>query len=228
MKRFISLILIFVLVWSIAACGSKGDSSQETPDTTPKQPSESQNTSAAPDSSKKPDSSDPETPKGEEKAKALVVYFSCTGNTKAAADKIVELTAADRYEIVPKVPYTAADLNYNNSDCRANREQNDSAARPEISGSVENIEQYDVIFIGYPIWWGQAPKILYTFFESYDYDFEGVTIIPFCTSGSSGIGSSAENLHGLAPRAAWKAGARVSGNQVGSLIEQMNEAIRGK
>lgn len=89
-------------------------------------------------------------------------------------------------------------------------------------GSVENIEQYDVIFIGYPIWWGQAPKIIYTFFESFDYDFAGVTIIPFCTSGSSGIGTSAKNLQSLAPSANWKAGARISGTNVDALIAQMN------
>lgn len=94
------------------------------------------------------------------------------------------------------------------------------SAYPEMTGSVENIEQYDVIFIGYPIWWGQAPKIIYTFLESYDFD--GVTIIPFCTSGSSGIGSSVTNLHSLATKPNWKSGARISGNNVSSLIGQLN------
>ncbi len=154
--------------------------------------------------------------------KVLVAYFSCTNTTKGVAETIHgQIEGSDIYQIVPAVPYTSADLNYNR-DCRANREQNDASARPQIEGSSENIEQYDVIFIGYPIWWGQAPKIIYTFFESYDYDFEGVTIIPFCTSGSSGIGSSATNLHSLAPKANWKSGARISGNNVSSLIAQMN------
>lgn len=153
--------------------------------------------------------------------KVLVAYFSCTNTTKTVAEAIHgQVSGAYLYRITPAVPYTSADLNYN-TDCRANREQNDPAARPEISGRVENIEQYDVIFIGYPIWWGQAPKIIYTFFESYDYDFDGVTVIPFCTSGSSGIGSSATNLHASAPKANWKSGARISGNNVGSLIAQM-------
>ncbi|MDE5565565.1 MAG: leucine-rich repeat protein [Anaeroplasmataceae bacterium] len=164
---------------------------------------------------------EPEQPTDE--AKVLVVYFSATNTTKKVAEAIFsQISGSDIYQITPEVPYTSADLNYN-TDCRANREQNDSKARPQISESIENIEQYDVIFIGYPIWWGQAPKIIYTFFESYDYDFDGVTIIPFCTSGSSGIGSSATNLHTLAPKANWKPGARISGNNVSSLIEQMNE-----
>lgn len=156
-------------------------------------------------------------------SKVLVAYFSCTNTTKGVAEIIHnQITDSDIYQITPAVPYSSSDLNYSNDSCRANREQNDPTARPEITGSVENIEQYDVIFIGYPIWWGQAPKIIYTFFESYDYDFDGVTIIPFCTSGSSGMGSSASNLHSLAPQADWKTGARISGNNVSSLIEQMN------
>lgn len=143
--------------------------------------------------------------------KILVAYFSATNNTETIANYIQSYLNADIYEILAAVPYTTADLNYN-SDCRANREQNDPTARPEINGSAKNIEQYDVIFIGYPIWWGQAPKIIYTFFESYDYDFSGVTIIPFCTSGSSPIGSSATNLHNLAPNANWLDGQRFSGS----------------
>ncbi len=153
-------------------------------------------------------------------AEILIAYFSCTKNTEGVAKSIQEQTEGTLYEIVPAVAYTTADLAYNNSDCRANREQNDASARPEISGSVENIEQYDVVFIGYPIWWGQAPKIIYTFLESYD--FSGKTIIPFCTSGSSSMGTSATNLHTSAPGAIWKSGARISGSNVSSLIAQIN------
>ncbi len=143
--------------------------------------------------------------------KTLIAYFSCTNNTENIANHIKSaLPGADLYEITPQQPYTSADLNYNNSDSRANREQNDPAARPAISGSVSDMSQYDVVFIGYPIWWGQAPKIISTFLESYD--FSGKTIIPFCTSGSSPIGSSATNLHSLAPSAGWKDGRRFSGS----------------
>lgn len=101
-------------------------------------------------------------------------------------------------------------MDYNDSGSRSSIEQNDEAARPEISGSVENMEQYDIVFLAYPIWWGEAPRIVYTFMESYD--FSGKTIVPFCTSGSSGIGSSAKNLHSLAASdATWLDGERLSG-----------------
>ncbi|MDE7268105.1 MAG: flavodoxin [Lachnospiraceae bacterium] len=144
-----------------------------------------------------------------EDVKVLVAYFSATNNTEGVAKKIANGIKADLYEIVPEVPYTSADLNYNNSDSRANKEMNDPSCRPAISGSVENMEQYDIVFIGYPIWWGQAPKIIYTFMESYD--FSGKTIVPFCTSASSGVGSSATNLQPLANNAVWIPGKRFSG-----------------
>lgn len=139
----------------------------------------------------------------------LVVYFSCTNNTKNRAEALQAKLDADLYRIQPAVPYTTADLNYN-TDCRANREQNDSSSRPEISGGVEDMSKYSVVYIGYPIWWGQAPKIIYTFLESYD--FTGKTLIPFCTSGSSPMGTSGTNLHSSAPNANWKEGLRVASN----------------
>lgn len=143
-----------------------------------------------------------------------MAYFSATNNTEGVAQNIVNVLGADNadlFEITPAVPYTTADLNYN-TDCRANREQNDASARPAIAENctVNNMADYDTIFLGYPIWWGQAPKIIYTFLESYD--FSGKTIIPFCTSASSGIGSSAANLHGLAENAARRSGQRFSGS----------------
>ena len=146
----------------------------------------------------------------------LIAYFSATNNTESIANHLDAILDADLYEITPETPYTSADLNYN-TDCRANREQNDAGARPAISGSVDNMEQYDVIFLGYPIWWGQAPKIIYTFLESYD--LSGKTIVPFCTSGSSGIGSSATNLQTLAGSAAWMDGQRFSGSASRSAVE---------
>ena len=120
----------------------------------------------------------------------LVAYFSATGNTEGIAQHLQSILDADLYEIVPEVPYTDEDLNYSNDNCRANQEQNDPAARPAITGTLEHPENYNVVFLGYPIWWGQAPKVIYTFLESCD--FGDATIVPFCTSGSSGIGSSAE------------------------------------
>ena len=151
-----------------------------------------------------------------EQSNVLTAYFSATGNTENIANTIAEIVGGDTYGITPAVPYTSADLNYN-TDCRANREQNDPTCRPDIAGGVENMKDYDIVFIGYPIWWGQAPKIIYTFLESYD--FSGKTIVTFCTSGSSGIGSSSANLHSSAPAAVWKDGQRFSGGASRSTVE---------
>ena len=123
----------------------------------------------------------------EKEGKTLVAYFSATGNTKPYAEQISGSLGADLYEIVPSVPYTSADLNYN-TDCRANTEQNDPSVRPEISGLVSDMSQYDTIFIGFPIWWGTCPKIIDTFIEAYD--LSGKKIVPFCTSGSTGISTA--------------------------------------
>lgn len=141
--------------------------------------------------------------------KILVAYFSATNNTEGVANHIAAALGADTYEITPAEPYTSEDLNYGNSTSRTSLEMNDPIARPAISGSVANMADYDVVFLGYPIWWERAPKIISTFLESYD--FNGKTIVPFCTSGSSGIGSSATNLHTLADGANWLEGRRFSG-----------------
>ncbi len=137
--------------------------------------------------------------------KSLVVYFSATGNTKALAEKIAAASDSDIFEIVPEEPYTSDDLNYN-SDCRANKEQNDANARPAISNEVKNIESYNTVFIGYPIWWGTMPKIINTFLDTYD--LSGKTILPFCTSGGSGISSSVSAIKNACPNADVKDGFR--------------------
>ena len=152
----------------------------------------------------------------------LVTYFSCTETTKNIAEKIAEQTGGTLYEIIAADPYTAEDLDYY-SGGRADQEQADSSVRPEINGSVENMEQYDVIFLGYPIWHGQAPRIVSTFLESYD--FSGKTIVPFCTSHSSGIGSSDTNLHSLAANATWLDGRRFSANESDSTIADWLEEL---
>ena len=154
----------------------------------------------------------------------LVAYFSCTGTTEGIANHIANILDADTYKIEPVQPYTTVDLNYNNSSSRANKEQNDPTARPEILGSIPDIDKYDAIFIGYPIWWGEAPKIIYTFFESYD-DFSGKMIIPFCTSGSSPIGSSAQNLHTLTSGAKWLDGKRFGGSTSETTVKAWTDTI---
>ncbi len=131
----------------------------------------------------------------EQDSDVLVAYFSRTGTTEVIADYIIEITGADVFEIEASVPYTDEDIQYSNSSCRANQEQNDKSVRPEIADTLENIEQYDTIFLGYPIWWGEEPRIIDTFLESYD--FSGATVIPFCTSQSSGINTSENNIKNL-------------------------------
>ena len=149
-------------------------------------------------------------PVPDEGADVLVAYFSATGNTENIAEHLQTILGADLYEIVPEEPYTSADLDYTDSSSRSQVEGRDPDARPAISGSVENMEDYEIIFLGYPIWNGQAPKIISTFLETYDFD--GKTIVPFCTSGSSGIGSSARNVEGLTSGATWLDGQRFSGS----------------
>lgn len=126
---------------------------------------------------------------------ALIVYFSATGNTEELAYKIVDVTGSDIYEIVPEDPYTSEDLNYSDDSCRANQEMNDPDARPAIAGGIDNIDEYSTIILGYPIWWGPMPRIINTFLDTYD--LSGKTILPFCTSGSSGISQSVSALRNM-------------------------------
>ena len=131
-----------------------------------------------------------------EKKKVLVVYFSATGTTKSAAKKVKKATGGKLYQIKAAKRYTNADIDYSNDDCRANKEQNDESSRPKIKGKVKNIRKYDVIFIGYPIWHGKEPMIIRTFLESYN--LKGKKIVPFCTSGGSGISGSTKGVKAAA------------------------------
>ena len=128
--------------------------------------------------------------------KVLVVYFSATGTTKSVAKKIKKATGAKIYQIKAEEPYTSADLDYSDDDCRANVEQQDETVRPKIKGKVKKIRKYDVIFVGYPIWWGKEPMIIRTFLESYN--LKGKKIVPFCTSGGSGISGSIKGVKAAA------------------------------
>lgn len=139
-------------------------------------------------------------------AKSVVVYFSAeVGATRTVAEQIAKITGSDILEIKPKVAYTKADLNWRDSNSRTTKECHSLATvRPEMAAALD-ISSYDTVYIGYPIWWGEAPNILYTFVESAD--FSGKTVYPFCTSGSSGIGGSARNLARKA-KGEWKGGKR--------------------
>ena len=234
-KRMFWLTLALCMIIVLAACGTQqGESapgnqetaapSQPETDSIPEESSRAEMLPSSETSSTETSSTDAgesDAPEGTG-SKVLVAYFSCTGNTEGVAWKIADTLGADAYEILPEQPYTEADLNYGDSSSRGTMEQNDESCRPAISGSVENMEQYDIVFIGYPIWWGQAPRVISTFLESYD--FSGKTIVPFCTSGSSPIGSSATNLHGLASGAGWRTGQRFSG---GASQEELAQWIEG-
>ncbi len=142
--------------------------------------------------------------------KILVAYFSATGNTKAVASTLATAINADLFEIVPEQPYTSEDLNWQNNQSRTSIEMGDRSSRPAIASKIEDISQYNIVFVGSPIWWGREPSIMDTFIESYD--FTGKTIIPFVTSGSSGIGDYGANLQSLAPNAKILTGNRFPNN----------------
>ena len=140
--------------------------------------------------------------------KILVAYFSATGNTKSVAEKLATAINADLFEIVPEQLYTADDLDWHNDRSRSSVEMGDKSSRPKITSKIDNISQYNIVFVGSPIWWGREPSIMDTFIESYD--FAGKTVIPFVTSGSSGIGDYGSNLQSLAPGAKILTGKRFS------------------
>lgn len=133
--------------------------------------------------------------------KTLVAYFSATGTTMEAASKLAKAIHADLHEIVPEAPYTSADLNWNNKNSRSSVEMADKSSRPAIANRVENMAQYDTVFVGFPIWWYIAPTIINTFLEQYD--MTGKTIVPFFTSGGSGAGETLKYLKPSAPGANW-------------------------
>ena len=140
----------------------------------------------------------------------LVAYFSATGNTKSVADKLATAIGADLFEIVPEQPYTSEDLDWQNDNSRSSIEMGDTNSRPAIASKIDDLSQYNIVFIGSPIWWGREPSIIDTFIESYD--FAGKTVIPFATSGSSSIGDYGANLQALAPNAKVLTGKRFSIN----------------
>ena len=155
--------------------------------------------------------------------KTLVAYFSCSGVTAKTAQTLAKAAGADIFEIKPAIPYTSADLNWSDKNSRSSVEMNDQSIRPAIAEKLSNMADYDIVFVGFPIWWYIAPTIINTFLESYD--FSGKTIIPFCTSGSSGIGSSAKNLHStVSDNAVWLDGDRLNGN---SSKEDISKWISG-
>ena len=205
--KWMSLFLVLALLFALTSCGSTPakESGNEDPQTVAETQEENNETETA------------ETTEEPEMGKTLVVVFSATGTTKGVADKIVSLTGADLYEIKAAQEYTSDDLNWHDQGSRTTKEQNDSACRPEIGSDPVSLEGYSTVFIGYPIWWGEEPRIMDTFVESLDFD--GITVIPFCTSSSRGMGRSGQNLAENAGSGNWLEGKRFPGSVSESELE---------
>ena len=150
-------------------------------------------------------------------AKALVAYFSATGTTAMVAEKIAEAADADLFEIVPEKPYSAADLNWKNQSSRSSVEMKDEACRPAIAKQVADMGAYDTVYVGFPVWWYVEPRIIDTFLEAYD--FAGKTIVPFATSGGSGLGEAPARMQSLCPGATVLAGRVFAGGATQSVVD---------
>lgn len=156
--------------------------------------------------------------------KILVAVFSASGVTKKVGEEIARIAGADFYEILPKEIYTSADLDWMNKKSRSSIEMNDSSLRPEINGGVADMASYNTLIIGFPIWWGMAPRIIDTFLESYD--FSGKKIIPFCTSGGSGIGRSDIALHkDVSDDVKWEKGVQINSPNEAKIKKWLEKAL---
>ena len=212
MKKAIALLTVMIFIFVLAGCSANSTDEQKATSTSETQietaAQKNETPTAANDETSPANDATEQSQTNESTNKTLVVYFSATGTTKGVAEQIASVTGADTYEITAAQPYSEADLNWNDSNSRTTIEQNDKSVRPEIGSEKISLEGYDTIFIGYPIWWGEEPRIMDTFVESYD--FTGKTVIPFCTSGGSGIGASGSNLASNAGTGKWLEGERLS------------------
>lgn len=209
MKKITSILLALVLVFSFAACSNNSDNSASTANSTTSTPAGKQSTDESSDNNTDSTSN----------SKILVVYYSATGSTKAVADTIADTTGADLFEITPVDPYTSDDLNWTNDNSRVSVEHNDESKRdvPLTKTTPDNWADYDTVFIGYPIWWGIAAWPVNNFVEGND--FTGKTVIPFCTSSSSGLGQSGDLLADMAGTGNWQDGERFSSGASSSKVE---------
>ncbi len=153
--------------------------------------------------------------------KVLVAYFSATGTTEQAARRLADVTGGDLYEIRPAEAYTAADLDWHDGDSRSSVEMKDVAARPAIAGELPDVSGYDVVFVGFPIWWGVAPRIINTFLDSCD--LAGKAVVPFATSGGSGLAKAEEELRTAYPALLWKEGKLLNRASDDDIKEWLNE-----
>lgn len=206
MKKLTALILAAVLVLSLAACGTANNAATDTRSTNAP-------ASAAPDASAAPS------------GKVLVVYYSASGNTERVAKDIADAAGADLFEITPTEVYTDDDLNWRNSDSRVSREHDDEFLRdvPLTTTEVPDWDSYDTVFIGYPIWWGIAAWPVDSFIEAND--FTGKTVVPFCTSASSGLGESDRLLAEMAGTGNWLEGRRFSSSVSAEDVQTWLESL---
>ncbi len=214
MKKLLYLLLSMTLAFSLAACSGGTKPSSENGESQP--PSEaSVESEESSDSEMQDESAKPANGAGD----TLIAYFSWSGNTEQMAQMIRTETGGDLFEIMPATPYTD---DYDALLDVAQQEQRDNA-RPELAAQVENWDSYDVVFVGYPDWWSDAPMLIYSFLESYDW--EGKTLVPFCTSGGSGFGRSLDKLPDSAPEATILEGLHVSGSSVEGAGEDVSDWI---
>ena len=209
MKKITSILLALVLVFSFAACSNNSDNSASTANSTTSTPAGKQSTDESSDNNTDSTSN----------SKILVVYYSATGSTKAVAETIADTTGTDLFEITPVDPYTSDDLNWTDDNSRVSVEHNDESKRdvPLTKTTPDNWADYDTVFIGYPIWWGIAAWPVNNFVKGND--FSGKTVIPFCTSSSSGLGQSGDLLADMAGTGNWQDGERFSSGASSSKVE---------
>ena len=218
MKRISALLFTAALLFALAACAGntpEGNTDSEIASTAENVKRTDSESSASAERSEAPNGTESETDKQtsestDDQKSVLVVVFSATGTTKGVAEKIAAIENADLYEIKAAQEYTSDDLNWNDRNSRSTKEQDDSSSRPEIGSERISLDGYEKIYIGFPIWWGEEPRIMDTFVESYDFD--GITMVPFCTSSSSGIGRSGKNLADNAKSGDWLDGKRFPGS----------------
>ena len=242
-KTLFAILMVFTMVLCLTACAGTNSNG-----TANKQENEAQNTSvenvtaaepekeSAGNSAASEETSDTATVDADSTnentsaedttahSEVLVAYFSATGTTRGVAEKIAAITGGDLYEIVPAEPYSDADLNWNDRNSRSTKEQNDKSVRPEIGSADISLEGYTTVYLGFPIWWGEEPRILDSFVEKYS--FEGITVIPFCTSASSGIGRSGPNMEALAGSGNWLDGKRFGGNVSEADLQSWIEGLK--
>lgn len=228
MKKVIALLLSILLVVGLAACGSTADNNNSSAaDSKSQVPDEVSDVNKVPDASSDADESVPQEssePENVTGGKVLVVYYSATGNTENVANYIAAATGGDVFELVPSNDYSSADLDYTNEDSRVCYEHDHPEARDVelVKSTVDNWDGYDTVFIGYPIWWQVAAWPVNGFVKAND--FNGKTVIPFCTSASSGLGDSANQLADMATGGNWLEGSRFSS---GASEQEVNEWVEG-